>query len=57
LHRFLGSRDEDGALLRDGDFLPPCVEAVREQFRQGLDAHMEEWRIMTAKDIGLIWER
>jgi len=52
LYRFLGPHDKDGDLLRDGDFLTLCVEAMREHFSQGIDGHMEEWRVMTAKDIG-----
>jgi hypothetical protein len=51
LYRFLGLHEKDGALLRDEDFLTLCVEAMREHFRQGIDGHMEEWRVMTAKDI------
>lgn len=51
LYRFLGPHDKDGALLRDEDSLTLCVEAMREHFRQGLDGHVEEWRVMTAKDI------
>ena len=52
LYRLLAPEDKDVALFRDEDFLTLCVEAMREHFRQGIDGHMEEWRVMTAKDIG-----
>lgn len=52
LYRFLGPHDKDGALLEDEAFLTLCVEAMREHYRQGIDGHMEEWRVMTARDIG-----
>jgi pimeloyl-ACP methyl ester carboxylesterase len=52
LYRLLAPSDKDAALFRNDDFLTLCVEAMREQFRQGIEGHMEEWRVMTAKDIG-----
>jgi pimeloyl-ACP methyl ester carboxylesterase len=52
LYRLLGPHAKDGDLLRDESFLAVCVEAMREHFRQGVDGHMEEWRVMTAGDNG-----
>ena len=52
LYRLLAPDDKDVALFRDEGFLTLCVEAMREHFRQGIEVHMEEWRVMTAKDIG-----
>jgi pimeloyl-ACP methyl ester carboxylesterase len=52
LYRLLAPDDKDAALFQDGNFLTLCVEAMREHSRQGIDGHMEEWRVMTAKDIG-----
>lgn len=52
LYRLLGPHDKDGELLRDEAFLGLCVEAMREHFRQGVDGHMEEWKVMTANEIG-----
>lgn len=52
LYRLLGPHDKDGELLRDEAFLALCVEAMREHFRQGVEGHMDEWRVMTADEIG-----
>lgn len=52
LYRLLAPNDKDAALFRDEDFLTLCVEAMREHFRQGIEGHMEEWRVMTSKNIG-----
>ena len=52
LYRLLAPNDKDAALFRDEGFLTLCVEVMREHFKQGIVGHMEEWRVMTAKDIG-----
>jgi pimeloyl-ACP methyl ester carboxylesterase len=52
LYQFLGPHDKDGELLRDEGFLEVCVEAMREHFRQGVEGHMEERRVMTSRDLG-----
>lgn len=50
--RLLGPHEKDRALFQDESFLAFLYEGMQEHFRQGIDSHMEEWRILFSRDLG-----
>lgn len=50
--QYLGPHEKDRALLLDDSFLAFCCDAMQEHFKQGVESHMEEWRVLVSSDMG-----
>lgn len=52
LIHILGPHEKDLALFRDDGFLAFVCDVMREHYKQGVDPHMDELRLLTTSDLG-----